>query len=123
MLLNLIKIFLPTITALAIGLFITPLASHFFYKYKMWKKYSRSASVSVDDFKKIHNENDELKTPRIGGVIIWISILFSTLVFYLISLWFPSEITEKINFFSYKVVTGYSHQLNSICGNKFSWPN
>ena len=82
-----------------IGIFITPLATHFFYKYKMWKKYSRSNNASLD-FQKIHNEENELKTPRVGGIIIWISVLFSTLIFYLISILFPAIITEKINFLS-----------------------
>jgi phospho-N-acetylmuramoyl-pentapeptide-transferase len=97
---NLVKIFLPMIVALLIGLFITPFATHFFYKYKMWKKYSRNGVVASSDFHRIHNENEELKTPRVGGIIIWVSILFSTLIFYLISILFPSEISEKINFLS-----------------------
>jgi len=99
MLLNLVKIFLPMILALLIGLFITPTATHFFYKYKMWKKYSRNESANID-FQKIHNEKDELNTPRVGGIIIWVSILFSTLIFYLISILFGGEVTEKINFLS-----------------------
>lgn len=99
MLLNLVKIFLPTIIAFLIGLFITPTATHFFYKYKMWKKYSRNGSTLLD-FQNIHNEDEELRTPRVGGIIIWISILFSILIFYLISVLFPSPITEKINFLS-----------------------
>jgi phospho-N-acetylmuramoyl-pentapeptide-transferase len=99
MYLNLIKIFLPMVVTFLIGIFITPLATHFFYKYKMWKKYSRSNNASLD-FQKIHNEENELKTPRVGGIIIWISVLFSTLIFYLISILFPAIITEKINFLS-----------------------
>ncbi len=99
MLLNLVKIFLPTVVAFLIGLFITPTATHFFYKYKMWKKYSRNEST-FSEFQKIHKQEEELKTPRVGGIIIWVSILFSTLVFYLISILFPTEITEKINFLS-----------------------
>ena len=99
MLLDFVKIFLPMIVALLIGLFITPFATHFFYKHKMWRKYSRSIA-SVPDFQKIHNEDDELKTPRVGGIIIWVSILFSTLIFYLISIIFPSVLAEKINFLS-----------------------
>ncbi|MFA5937149.1 MAG: hypothetical protein WC822_04700 [Candidatus Paceibacterota bacterium] len=94
-----IKIFLPMVVTFLIGIFITPLATHFFYKYKMWKKYSRSNNASLD-FQKIHNEENELKTPRVGGIIIWISVLFSTLIFYLISILFPAIITEKINFLS-----------------------
>src|SRR3990167_9528471 len=99
MLLNLVKIFLPMVLAFLMGLFVTPFMTHFFYKYKMWKKYSRNG-VTLTEFQKIHNENEELKTPRMGGIIIWISILFSTLIFYLISILFPSITTEKINFLS-----------------------
>src|SRR3989344_297208 len=101
MLLNLVKIFLPMVTAFLLGLFITPFATHFFYKYKMWKKYSRNGTtVPNSDFQKIHNEREELNTPRIGGVIIWVSVLFTTLLFYLISILFPAPLTEKLNFLS-----------------------
>lgn len=99
MLLNLVKIFLPMIVALLIGLFITPFATHFFYKYKMWRRYSRSENT-FSEFQKIHNGEEELKTPRVGGIIIWVSILLSTLLFYLISIFFPSDLTQKINFLS-----------------------
>lgn len=99
MLLNLVKIFLPMVVALLIGLFITPTATHFFYKYKMWKKYSRNGAT-FSEFQKIHNEDDELKTPRVGGIIIWVSIFFSTLIFYLLSILFPSDFSAKINFLS-----------------------
>ncbi len=99
MLLNLVKIFLPTVVAFLIGLFVTPFATHFFYKYKMWKRYSRNGST-LSEFQKIHNQEEELKTPRVGGIIIWVSILFSILIFYFVSILFPSPITEKINFLS-----------------------
>ena len=101
MLLNLVKIFLPTVVAFLIGFFVTPFMTHFFYKYKMWKKYSRNEAVNnVLEFQKIHNQEEELRTTRVGGVIIWVSIFLSTLIFYLISVLFPSIITEKINFLS-----------------------
>ncbi|MCX6751738.1 MAG: hypothetical protein NT161_03190 [Candidatus Nomurabacteria bacterium] len=65
----------------------------------MWKKYSRNGAT-LTEFQKIHNEDDELKTPRVGGIIIWVSILISTLIFYLLSIFFPSDLTQKINFLS-----------------------
>jgi len=100
MYLNLIKIFVPMTVAFFLGLFLTPIATHFFYKYKMWKKYSRSINVVTSDFAKIHNEKEELKTPRIGGIIIWISVLITSLIFYFGSIFFPSANAEKINFLS-----------------------
>ena len=100
MLLDLVKIFIPTTFAFFLALLITPLATHFFYKYKMWKKYSRNINTTASDFHKIHNEQEELKTPRVGGIIIWVSALLTTFIFFLISVFFPSEETEKMNFLS-----------------------
>ena len=99
MLLNLVKISIPTAFAFFLGLLFTPIATHFFYKYKMWKKYSRNTD-NIPDFAKVHNENEELKTPRVGGIIIWVSVLLTTLIFYLASIFFPSINTEKMNFLS-----------------------
>jgi phospho-N-acetylmuramoyl-pentapeptide-transferase len=100
MILNLIKIFVPTTLAFFLALLLTPIATHFFYKYKMWRKCGRNCNTTVADFHKIHNEQDELKTPRVGGIIIWVSALFITLIFYLMSILFPSVDTEKMNFLS-----------------------
>ncbi|OGI95011.1 hypothetical protein A2917_01355 [Candidatus Nomurabacteria bacterium RIFCSPLOWO2_01_FULL_42_17] len=97
---SLIKIFLPTAVAFFFGLFFTPIATHFFYKYKMWKRYSRSANGTTSDFQKINKEKEELRTPRVGGVIIWISVLTTTLIFYLASIFFPSSYSSEINFLS-----------------------
>lgn len=100
MYLDLVKIFLPTALAFFLGLALTPIATHFFFKYKMWKRYPRNASVATSDFPKIHNEVGELNTPRIGGVIIWVSALLITSIFYLASIFFPTIDTEKMNFLS-----------------------
>ena len=99
MLSDLLKIFLPTALAFFLGVFMTPIATHFFYKYKMWKKYSRNLST-VSDFSKIHNEKEELKTPRVGGIIIWLSVSIIIFIFYLASILFPSILSEKLNFLS-----------------------
>ena len=100
MYLDLVKIFVPTALAFFLGLFFTPGATYFFYKYKMWKKYSRNTEVTALDFQKIHNEKDELRTPRVGGIIIWISVLLTTVLFYLISIFSPTPATLGLNFLS-----------------------
>ncbi len=100
MLLNLIKVSIPTAAAFFLALFLTPLAAHFFYKYKMWKKYSRSGETMSPDFVRIHNESSELNTPRPGGIIIWVSVLLTTLIFYFLPFVFPGATTEKMNFLS-----------------------
>lgn len=100
MLLNLIKISIPAAAAFFIALALTPIATHFFYKYKMWKKYSRNLDAHAEEFHTIHNEAEELVTPRVGGIIIWVSALFTTMIFFLASTLFPSLATEKMNFLS-----------------------
>jgi phospho-N-acetylmuramoyl-pentapeptide-transferase len=100
MLLNLVKISIPTAAAFFLALFLAPAATHFFYKYKMWKKYSRNGAAMSPDFVRIHNEASELNTPRPGGIIIWVSVLFTTLIFYFLSVLFPSATTEEMNFLS-----------------------
>ncbi|MEK7459471.1 MAG: hypothetical protein AAB636_00185, partial [Patescibacteria group bacterium] len=100
MLFSLFKIIVPTALAFFLGFLFTPLATHFFYKYKMWKRYSRNENAGATDFLKIHNEKEELKTPRIGGIIIWITVTFVIFIFYLGSILFPSPQAEKLNFLS-----------------------
>ncbi len=100
---NIIKVFFPAVLAFVIGIIITPLFTHFFYHYKMWKKSSRSKDNSEGmavDFHKIHNEDDELNTPRLGGMIIWVSALITIALVYIASKSFPTEQTIKMNFFS-----------------------
>jgi phospho-N-acetylmuramoyl-pentapeptide-transferase len=98
MLINVVKIFLPTAFAFFFGILITPIATHFFFKYKMWKKYSR-ADGTAEDFQKNHNANEELSTPRVGGIIIWLSVLVTTLIFFLLTKVTTSEV-DKVNFLS-----------------------
>jgi len=99
MLLDLVKIFLPTTLAFFLGLFITPLATHFFFKYKLWKRCARGESCGAE-FQKIHNGKEELRTPRIGGVIVWGSVFLVTILFFGLAFIFPSPVTEKLNFLS-----------------------
>lgn len=97
---DILKIIFPTVLTFFIGLLITPFFTRYFYKYKMWKKTSRAEADTSSTFQQIHNADGELSTPRIGGVIIWVAVLFAVCVIYLLSITFPSELTLKLNFFS-----------------------
>ena len=118
MYLNLIKIFVPMTLTFFLGLFLTPIATHFFYKYKMWKKYSRSTNIAVSDFSRIHNEKEELKTPRVGGIIIWVSVLSTILIFYLVPILFPSNLNYEMNFLSRNqtLIPTFTLLLGSLIG-------
>ncbi len=98
---DIVKIIIPTTIAFIVGIIITPLVSNFLYKNKMWKK--KSVIVATDGStatvsQKLHND-EERKTPRMGGVIIWASALITIII-----LWFlaqiDSPILKKLNFLS-----------------------
>lgn len=89
-------------SAFFIGIFITPIATHFFYKYKMWKKRSRSFDVPDQTFGAIHTEKAEreVSVPCVGGIIIWVSILLTTFIFYIISFYSDDYFISELNFYS-----------------------
>lgn len=102
MLINVVKIFIPTIISFILGILITPFASYFFYKYKMWKKKTRSETAISENFKNIHKEKEqsEISVPCVGGIIIWLSVILSIFVVFLLSIIFPESLFVKLNFFS-----------------------
>ncbi len=103
MLLSTVKVFLPALLSFFIGLLITPSISNILYSRRMWKNRSRSAAnkdVVTPEFQKIHNHQGETSTPRIGGVIVWLSVLITTLLLSINSFVFPSKLNIKLNFLS-----------------------
>lgn len=97
---DILKIIFPTVITFFIGISITPFLAGYFYRYKMWKKSPRNEADTSDVFNQIHNAEHELSTPRLGGIVIWLSVLLAVCVIYFLSLIFPSELTLKLNFFS-----------------------
>ncbi|MEQ1561634.1 MAG: hypothetical protein ABL899_02860 [Nitrospira sp.] len=99
---DVLKVVIPSVLTFFLGISITPFFTDFFYRHKMWKSNSRANNPDItnDHFSKIHNASAELSTPRIGGVIIWVAVLLCVFVIYLLSVVFPSDLTEKLNFFS-----------------------
>lgn len=101
--LNIIKIFLPAVISFLIGIVITPILTKYFYKYKLWKKTARiidNPDEMSEDFKKINDGSTETKTPRVGGSIIWISILITIGIVYILKVFFGGELLGKLDFLS-----------------------
>ena len=98
---NVIKIFVLGAISFVLAFWLTPILTHFLYKYKLWRKEIRTKSIDNKElffFKKFHSEK-EVHVPRFGGLLIWTSVLILTLLFFLLSKidiwWF-----EKLNFLS-----------------------
>lgn len=99
---DVLKVVLPSVLTFFLGICITPFFTNFFYKHKMWKKNPRTEAgdITTDDFAKVHNTKGELSTPRVGGVIIWVSVILTVALIYILHLIVPTDLTAKLNFFS-----------------------
>lgn len=105
--LSVIKVFGPAVISFFVGILITPILTHFFYKHRLWKQKSRKVEHTEEakdkiseDFKKIHNEEGELSTPRVGGIVIWLSVLITIMVIYINALVIGGDINTKLDFLS-----------------------
>jgi phospho-N-acetylmuramoyl-pentapeptide-transferase len=99
---DLLKLFIPGTIAFVVGIILTPFVTHYLYKHKMWKK--RAGKISYDGtatplFNELH-KHKEVGTPRMGGIVIWASVIITILGFWLVSKVFPTDITEKFVFLS-----------------------
>lgn len=99
---NLINVLVPALMAFTIGIVITPIVTHFLYKCKAWKKQGGKTSMYGTEAT-VFNElkgKDEHKTPRMGGIVIWGSVLLTLGVTYAFSALTDSELLNGLDFLS-----------------------
>lgn len=99
---NAIKVFTPATIAFFVGILIAPAVTNFLYKHKLWKKVSGKLDLlgkAAAVFNTLHKDK-EVGTPRMGGTVIWGSVLLTIIVLFIISVLFPSPGTEKLSFLS-----------------------
>ena len=99
--LSVIKIATLGTASFLLALSLTPSLTHILYKHKLWRKSVRTQALGGGDvpfFQKFHTEG-EIKTPRFGGILIWIIPPIIALLFFLFAqtnIWW----LEKLNFLS-----------------------
>lgn len=97
-----IKILIPATLAFVIGILITPLVTHYLYKYSAWKKEGGKTALNgtvAVEFNKLKAQG-ETKTPRMGGIVIWGSILLTVALLFILERLFPETIFANLDFFS-----------------------
>ena len=101
---SILKVFLPSVFSFIVGILITPFFTKFFYKYKLWKRASRldNDDAMSEEFKKMHlaNEKNETGTPRVGGIIIWVSAVIVILAIFILSKIIGGPTFDKLDFLS-----------------------
>jgi len=99
---SVIKIFGLAAVASVIAFIWCPLLTGFLYKHKCWKKSARARAISGEEavvFNGLHKEK-EISTPRMGGLLIWVTVLLVTFLFFILSLIFPNTWLAQFNFLS-----------------------
>lgn len=97
-----VKIFAPAVVAFVVGMSITPLITYYLYKWELWKKNSVPKTIDGQPApisQKIHGD-EERKVPRMGGVIVWLSVLLTIGLAVLAHLLVGTPATEKMMFLS-----------------------
>src|SRR3989339_543889 len=132
MVVDLIKVISPTAIAFFVGMVITPVVSHYLYKYKCWKKTSgKKAGYAGGDtplFNELH-KNKEVGTPRMGGIVIWASVFITVAGLWVLEKWFGGVALKKLEFLSRSqtwlplfallvgAVVGFIDDLMEVLGN------
>src|ERR1700742_5125857 len=100
-LLNAARVLTPFIISFAVGLILAPLLAHYLYKHQAWKKKAGKGKGIGDNngtplFDELHKER-EVSTPRMGGVLVWASVLVTTFGLALLG-WFFGDSFQLLNF-------------------------
>ncbi|MFT7645115.1 MAG: phospho-N-acetylmuramoyl-pentapeptide-transferase [Candidatus Paceibacteria bacterium] len=99
---TLLIVLIPAILSFTIGIAITPVVTHFLYKYKIWKKQGGKVAIGgreATEFNRLKG-NAETKTPRMGGIVIWGSVLITLIGTFVLSVLFPDSFFTDLDYLS-----------------------
>lgn len=100
---TIIKVLAPTAIAFVIGILITPIVTHYLYKHEMWKKKAGKGigygGGETPLFDALHKKRDT-NTPRMGGVVIWASVILTVCLLWILQFIFPEGGLGSLNYLS-----------------------
>ncbi|MCR4334703.1 MAG: hypothetical protein NUV47_03195 [Patescibacteria group bacterium] len=102
MIIDVVKVFIPSTLAFIIGIILSSIISHYLYKYRLWKKKAGKIDMQGNAtlvFNELHKEK-EISTPRMGGLIIWLSTLITVALLWFIGHLFPTALAQKLDILS-----------------------
>lgn len=99
-----LQILFPWLVSFFIGFLIAPVVLKYLHRFEVWKKKSGNEKGLGDDkgtpiFNKLH-QHKETNTPRMGGLVIVITVLCTTLFFWVISYAIAGNPSGTFNFLS-----------------------
>ncbi len=103
LLVEIVKVLAPATVAFAIGIAITPIVTHYLYKHSAWKKKAGKdqglGGGGTPIFNELHKEK-EVGTPRFGGIVVWGSVLLTSLFFFALAYVTNNQTLDMLSFLS-----------------------
>jgi len=102
LILNVFKVLGLASLSFFLALALTPILTHYLYKYRLWKKVAGKQALAGGEatvFNQLHKDR-ETGTPRMGGILIWGTTLLVALIFLFLASYPDGATLKKLNFFS-----------------------
>lgn len=99
---DIVRVLVPAFTAFVVGMLITPILTHYLYKYRAWKKSPGKRALDggpAHGFNHLHNAN-EVRAPRMGGIVVWASVLITITGIAIVARFIPDAAILKLDFLS-----------------------
>jgi len=99
---RIIPIFVLAAFSFFVGMMWAPALSRYLYKGKFWKKRVRTEAPDGSKtkiFAKLHKDK-ETGTPRMAGLLIWVTTFVFALGFFFLAEFVPHVFVQKLNFLS-----------------------
>ncbi|MFT5832019.1 MAG: phospho-N-acetylmuramoyl-pentapeptide-transferase [Candidatus Paceibacteria bacterium] len=97
---TLVSVLAPALITFFTGILITPVITHFLYKHKVWKKEGGKKAIGgheATEFNRLKG-GAETSTPRMGGIVIWGSVLITLLGTFALAKLFPGTIFASLDY-------------------------
>jgi phospho-N-acetylmuramoyl-pentapeptide-transferase len=82
-----VKVIIPAATAFALGIALAPFLAAILYRKEAWKKTAGKEGIGgggTPIFNELHKDR-EISTPRMGGILIWASVLATAAFFFILA--------------------------------------
>lgn len=99
---DLSRVIIPAAASFWIGMGLTPILTHYLYAHKAWKKRPGKTALdgtAAQEFNRLH-QVQEVRAPRMGGIVVWGSTLLTIIGIALIALVLPKSGFNELNFLS-----------------------
>lgn len=99
---DIVRVLVPAAAAFVLGMALTPILTHYLYKYKAWKKTPGKIAYdgqAAEEFNRLHIDN-EVRAPRMGGIVVWGSVLLTILSLSFLTNTFDWVLSMQLDFLS-----------------------